>query len=503
MRLSIKPSLFITNFIWTTLASVSALLANIFILRFLIVGLGAEQFGAYALAHRLIANALPLATWAMGIALPRYVAMADGEVQQQRYLMSGFLITMIATLIIVVFSAFFSGPMTLFLFRNINYEPLFLATCFLFVFFSLYTVINAFYFGSGKVRIANFWQFAITVLGMLVIAKVFAPLGKASNIIYMFGILYLVASIPLFVYLIRSMLQDGVFRKIKQSITDLLVYGFPRILDGFLATGLATICLLLSSRLVSLEAAGYFAIGLCFFRIVEMGTGAFGQLVLPKTSQLLSEGSGDILKERIQDVVSMGFQVGLFFMLHLWLWSDLLIHLWLGEAMLVAIPITKILVLSTGPYLIFVLLRPILDGIQKKPINTWNLLISFSFTLLISLITVKYWEARGLALATTLGFTLLAVLSAGRLVKIYGFKVNLFQTISVIGVNLVFITSAYGLKILIEQSFSEIFSFGLALLVEGVFVFLYYMLLKKLQINWIFELEKRLFASDKNTVKEI
>ena len=132
----------------------------------------------------------------------------------------------------------------------------------------------------------------------------------------------------------------------------------------------------------------------------------------PRIAALHAEGEIDYLRERISDVITFVGHVGLYVTLHLMVWSRVLILVWLGSAYSGAIPLLRVLLLAVIPYSAFVRLRPIINGIEHRPVNTVNLGLSLLGVGLASQATLMSgWGMMGLALSTSLGFWLLAVLS--------------------------------------------------------------------------------------------
>src|SRR5439155_26708163 len=98
--------------------------------------------------------------------------------------------------------------------------------------------------------------------------------------------------------------------------------------------------------------------------------------------------------------------------LQLWLWSGEMTRIWLGPQYDDAVPVIRVIVIGVLPYLLFVTLRSIIDAIEEKAVNTTNLYASLAVTVVIALVLARLgYGAVGLAVATTLGFTLLGTLT--------------------------------------------------------------------------------------------
>ncbi|MCK4820603.1 hypothetical protein KA005_32865, partial [bacterium] len=90
---NIKLSPFLKNIVTTTITSFVSIISVIFIMRFLAQGLGPEEFGAYSLARRIIANIIPVATLLIDYALARYIATTKDSKLRGSYVVSSIILT--------------------------------------------------------------------------------------------------------------------------------------------------------------------------------------------------------------------------------------------------------------------------------------------------------------------------------------------------------------------------------------------------------------------------
>ena len=115
---------------------------------------------------------------------------------------------------------------------------------------------------------------------------------------------------------------------------------------------------------------------------------AFSRVAFPKISEMFEKSGKFELEDKVNDLIQMIFQVGIFITLQLYIWSELLIYLWLGEEFGEAISSVKIISLSLLPYLAFILLRNIVDAINIKAYITYYLFFSLTLAILGSLTSI-------------------------------------------------------------------------------------------------------------------
>jgi O-antigen/teichoic acid export membrane protein len=96
-------------------------------------------------------------------------------------------------------------------------------------------------------------------------------------------------------------------------------------------------------------------------------------VAIAKVSQLVAAGEQTLLRERIADVSAVVLHVGAFATLQLWVWTPEIIDAWLGPEYLPGVGVVRIVVLAVLPYLLFVTLRSVLDGIEERAVNAVNL----------------------------------------------------------------------------------------------------------------------------------
>jgi len=491
-RLRLSP--FLKDILLTTVTAIVMTVSIIITTRLLARGLGPDEFGAYSLARRMVATTVSFSTLAMGTAVARYIGFSKSRDLQHSYFLSGLVLILPSSLIIMIIGFSNINYLTGLVYHSQTYVSLFSASLFMVVGTSFYTVLSAFYRGQSKIGRFNLWRLGLTALVPLTVAWIYAESGRADLVVLLIGVSFSVSVIPLAFHSVKALLRNR-NSGIRWQFRKLLRYGLPRTLTDFGFTGLFAMGPFLAPYFGSMKEAGYLAISQSVFRIAESGIVAFGLIALPKVARLVAEGSDEFLKERIVDIVIFIFHLGLFMTLHILLWLDQIVILWLGAQYMEAIFLMRMLLIALTPYLTYVMLRSIINAVEEKAINTLNLFIALATAFTCSLILAgSGLGVIGLAIGTTIGFTVLGVLSALYLWRLYQIKGISFMIKRCMLLNAVLIIVALLLKYWLGKIFSGWALVSTAFIVEGSLFALYYLVLHKWNVRWTIQLWKRIMA---------
>lgn len=491
----INFSSFLKDLLFTSLTSLITIVSSIILIRLLAQNFSVEEFGAYSLSRRFLATVAPFSTLAMGVALARYVAISKNKLSKNSYFLSGLILGVVPSLIVLTIGLIFIDDLGILIFHDKAYSSLFMATLFMVVGYSFYTVLYSYYRGSAEMGKANLWQLLLVSIGPLAIVFKYAESGKVDFLVFLMGALFFISLFPLSFYIIKSFSQDNQVLQLKYHIKELFKYGLPRVSAGLALSGILYAGIFFAPYFGSLKDAGYLVVGLSMLTIVESGVAAFGIVALPRIAQLYSESKHEFLKERITDIIALVLHFGLFAALHLFLWSDVIVLVWLGGKYTEAIPLMRIIILAIIPYLSYVMLRSVIDAIEERAINTYNLLLSFGITIVISIILASNgMHTLGLAIGTIIGLSILGLLTIFYLWKRYKFRLDTLKIKESLVLNIAFIAVMLLLKQWIILMFKGITQISIIFVIEGMFLLFYFVILWKLKVRWMIELEKRVFS---------
>ncbi|WP_320045066.1 lipopolysaccharide biosynthesis protein [uncultured Desulfobacter sp.] len=490
----IKVSPFLKNILSTTTISLCVTASLIMTTKVLAAGLGPEGFGVYSLSRRFIANASPLVLLSMGVSLRRYVAMSSVQYTRSSYLLSA----VGCVSILIVFFSVVGWAGDEFFCRTIFHDVAYINTLYACIFYigcyCFWGVTSAFLFGMQRVGIVNFFQLLIGAVFPLVVAYSLADSQPSSVILICIGAGHLICLFVLVPALLKVRFSS--LKSVILSLTELTKYGLPRVPGDFLFAGLFSLGPFLAAYFGGIKQAGFFVIAQYIFRVMEAGVSAFGQVALPKIAQLVAQKKYVFLKQQIEQLIIMIFQIGLFITIHLSFWVDEIVLIWLGEEYMASISIIQILIFALGPYLAYILLRSVIDGVEVRAVNTMNLFISLLLAIVTSL-TLYYcgFALSGLAVGSAVGFAGLGVLTILYLTKRFGVKWSVFLSWPILMANVFMALIVFSVKVFFAQ-----FQISLNLLLSGllveVFLFFGYLIfLYKMNSVWLWEIKKRVIKS--------
>lgn len=489
---NIKLSAFLKNIVTTTITSLITIISMIFIMRFLAKGMGPEEFGAYSLARRIISNIVPLATLSIGVALARYIAMTNKSKLQGAYIVSSIISAGTAVVLLLIIAVSASKYLSYLIFHSNEYLKLYYASFFLLGGYSIFVITYAFFRGMQRFYIANSLQLGVMAIIPFIISYIFAYKKNPSLIVFLMGLAFYLSLIPLVLIIMKTKLPR--LSDIRSSMKTLLKYCIPRVPAGFALAGLLTLGPLLAGYIGGLKEAGYFVVGQSVFRVMESAIVGFGLVALPKVSQLLVEDKVEFLKSKIEDMLVMIFQLGLFVTIHAFIWSKEIVLVWLGSEYIDAVPIMKIIILSLGPYLGYVILRSIVDALEVRAINTLNISLSLILAAVLSIIFIYAgFGIIGLAIGTTIGFAALGVMTSYYLMKRYQISFENFMFRQVILLNIIFAGTVLIIKQYIAPFLSQSNLLIAAFLIESVLFLCYLYFFYRKNIRWISGLKVRIF----------
>jgi O-antigen/teichoic acid export membrane protein len=403
------------DLLWTSMVSVASGVALVLVTRLLANGLGPDDFGAYAVAKRVLGILGPIATLAMGIALARHVAIADPS-DTEIYLLAGMIV--VVPIVVVLGIALLIGQQAA---SNVvggrAYPGIAVASVALLAGQTCYTVLYAYYRGARRMARANVWQLGVGTLAPIVITATLARPGRVALVLVASASVYLLALVPLAIHVKRALARP-IRARVMPRIKELVGYGLPRVPGAIALTAIFAAGPILAAQVGTLRDSGHLVIGQSVFVVAEMLVAGVGIVLLPHAARLVHTGQGAFLRDRIGDIFALTMYLGAFLSLHLLVWADEIVDVWLGAEYAGLAPVFRILVLGLIPYAWYSVLRSIVDAIDVRAVNARNVLAASCLTVLGSAAAVAAGlGVIGLAAATTVGVTLLGVLTVTSLVR--------------------------------------------------------------------------------------
>jgi O-antigen/teichoic acid export membrane protein len=492
MRAPSRPSPFIQDVLLTGLTSLVTMGSLIVATGWLAAGLGPRSFGVYALSRRLV-SVVGLFSVVVGVALTRSLAMAKEERDRLAYYSAAALFAVVPNLILVAAGIPLAGFWARVLFADAVHAPVLVATLALLVGSALYAVVFAGYRGTGRMRRANLWHLWALALGPALVAGTLADSGQVDLIVLATAAVMLPVVVPLGRELTRAATVGVGWSDVRKRLAELMRYGLPRVPGAFAVGGLLAIGPFLAPYFGDLRQAGFLVAGQSMMRVVEGGTSAFGVVALPRIAALHAAQRTGFIRERVEDIVAVAVHVGLFATCQLLLWSRAIVLAWLGPGYEEAVPLIRVMLLAVVPYLSYSLLRSVIDALHEEAVNAGNGFVACGVTAVLSVgFGLVGWGAFGLALAGSLGFVTLGLLSVRHLWRSLGLSAAHLSLVPALGLNAILVAFMAGARELLpsDQPWTAMLAIGIAL--EAMAFAIYLLGLRRAGARWLAEVEARL-----------
>ena len=374
---------------WTMVTELLVTIAGILVLKFAAALLGPVGFGEYSLSRRAVGMLyLPL-VMGLGIAAPRYIAIARAGA------MPGYTESAFAT---ATLTAGLLPPLTIILLLNIAppigatilfgssalahmVPPASIALAGI----ALHGMVYAVYRGRSEMKFANTLQ--SIDLGIIPVTAFLISRNDAAAVLTTTGVGWLIVSGAALLHVLYR--ERGDWRGLatmRQHLGVLLRFGLPRVPGEFALVGLFAIPALLAVRSHGVVAAGQFSAALS---VLTMAAGSFapvGLVVLPRASAQVATGDLAGLRHLVLRILGGGILLAAIGVIIGELLIPPFIRWYFGEAFLPAVPYFRAILLGAIPYAIYILMRSILDALDVRAVNSRNLVVTLAVVVILCLV---------------------------------------------------------------------------------------------------------------------
>jgi len=452
---------FFGNLIITFLVEGMVIISLFLIYRIVAQGYGAQGVGEYSLIKRVVGFLQPIFLLGIGVALPRYIALARDNQERYGYAQSGLFLIVALSFILLLFANAFKELFSQLFFGSGDYARLVVPFSFLFAGLMLHGFIYAYLRGRMFAKRFNFLQLiniSIIPITIFVFAHHYSLESAVSGVGIATGIIAVIV-------LIVS--AKGILTPVKnfvESLKMLIIYGLPRLPGDFAIAGLFSIPIIAIAHFLSIEYAGYLAIGQNIIQVIGAMFAPLGILLLPKVSDLAARGKKEMIQDNLGLLIHALIDVALFVSVQLLIFMDIIIIFWLGPEFIQASFLARIMVVSVIFYVFYVSVRSIIDAMKIEPINTTNSLLSLFIAITAGVLLSLFGFMPliiNFTVAFTIGLVCLGILTYNSLQKIYyqsTFKI-LKYLVSSFALNSIFAVIALGFKPLITGNIWQVASF--------------------------------------------
>ena len=391
---------------WTVVAEILVTLCGIFLLKLAASMLGPVGFGEYALGRRVVGLLyLPL-IMGLGIAAPRYIAIARGgllkEYAESSFAFATLTAGLLPALVVVLVMNLVPSLASRLIFGSAALTHMIAPASIALAGITLHTMVYAIYRGRSEMGFANTLQLAN--LGIVPIGAFVLGQRTAQAVLATTGIAWLVISgIALLhvLYVERNNWHGSA--SVRQHLAVLLRFGLPRVPGEFAMVGLFTIPSLIAVRTQGIVIAGQLSAAMSLLTIASGSFAPVGLVILPRASAQAAAGDIAGVRRLVLRILVGGVLLATGGVLAGELLIPPFIHWYFGPAFEAAIPVFRTCLLGAIPYVVYVLMRSILDALDVRPINARNLMIALSVLVVFCLIRSSIiWMAWSLIVSLTL-----------------------------------------------------------------------------------------------------
>ena len=489
----IAPSPFVRDVLTSALTALLTMGSLVLVTGWLAAGFGPAGFAVYALARRVVSLAAAVAPAPLALALARAQAGALTERERDAYLCAGALLALLAGLVFAAAGAAFPSFWAQLLLTDARYAGVWLSILVMVAGNLVYSLVFAHLRGTSEIASANLWQLWAMAVGPLIVVGLTASREPVTVILLLLAAVSLTALVPLLTWLVRAVRRGIRPADVRPPLRALLRYGVPRVPGAAALACLSALGPFLAPYFGDLREAGYLVAAQSVLRVAEVSTAGFGLVVLPKVSALQARQQNHFLRERVEDLVGLVLHLGLFAACQLAIWAPEIVRVWLGPEYHDAVPVVRALLVALVPYLGFTLLRSVIDGIEERPVNVWNLYAALAFTTVLSLASgAAGLGAVGLALASAGGFALAGALTVNFLRRTLRFSGLNIHAGTAVMFNLAAALLMLIVRWLLPARLGPGGILGAVTVISGALLVGYLYALRRLRVRWVVEIEARL-----------
>jgi O-antigen/teichoic acid export membrane protein len=396
---------------WTLVTELAVMAAGIFVLKLAAQLLGATGFGEYMLSRRAAGLIyLPL-VMGLGIAAPRYIAIARTHAMagysEGSFAIGTLLIGTIPTLAVMALMNLDRPAASALIFGNTAMQRLIPAAALVLGGLTLHTLVYAVFRGRGEMHFANFLQLLDN--GIVPVAAFVLVPHNAAAILTATGSAWIaISGIAMLVVLVRESGGDKAERSVSDHLRILLRFGAPRVPGEFALVGLFALPALIALRTQGIVAAGQFSAGMSLLSLVSGVFAPVGLVILPRASAQAAGGDLPGLRRLVVKMLTGGILLIALGVLIGELLIPPFVRWYFGKDFIPAIPIFRMCLLGAIPYVVYILLRNILDALDVRALNSRNLIVTL---ILLVLLCLARSDIMSMAVSLLVALTLLSILS--------------------------------------------------------------------------------------------
>lgn len=393
MLKKLKQNSFLRDIGITTLGQVVLMLLAFGINKIICVNLSMEDFAVYNIIRRATSVITYAMLMAMGIAVPKYLAMAKAEENKEKfskYLIASIEIVTVMSSVVAVLISVARLPVAKLIFSEdaLAYVSLIFPMALYAVGCAFTTYVYSYYRAVGAFVKYSVSQIALQIF-MLVSCIVLG--ANLQAIIYVWGVgscIYSVASVIIFLKRDgdKEILHDR--KKLKPYRRELIEYGLPRVPGEVFLFAYNLVPLLIITDKFGLIDSSFFSVATGINSTITSLFGFVGVVLLPEVSKSIVNRQLNNVNKKINVLLALYVALSLMAIGFVELFPKFVVHVLYQSEYEAAIPMIRIIIWSILPNALYLLYRNPLDAISKFPYNTVCLGISFGL-MVIAMLSAK------------------------------------------------------------------------------------------------------------------
>lgn len=413
MRLSKRK----TDYLLTFFTEFIVLLAGVLVYRFAAELKGHDAFAEYALSRRIVSFIQPVLILGMGVGLPRYISIAIAKKQKQLsdiYFATAFFIVLSFTILLLAILLAFPKLWATIFFGSSEYVLFLPGIAAMLLGLVMHSLMYSYFRGLLKMYIANLFQ--IINLGIIPILA-FLVSDQAIHILVFTGLGWtVVSSIFMIITFAKIKIEKALFIP---ALKEILFYGIQRVPGDLAIAGLFSIPAFLIAHVSSVSDAGNVAFGISLLNMAGAVFGPICLILLPEASKMIVSGDFKKLFGQIRKITIMTLILTMSGLLLFELLATEILEIYLGKNDAELVLFSRVIMLGSIGYTIYISLRSILDAYYVKAVNTINIVITLvGYLIMAGIILIIKAHTLYFAFAFVLSVMLLGTLTVSEILKI-------------------------------------------------------------------------------------
>jgi len=341
---------------------------------------GSEGFASFSLIKRTTSFIVFPILIGAGIAIPRFISFLKEKTNQRslEIFLSGIFTFSLSFSLVALIILFFPKLLTS-AFQDTGFSETKISLVFLTFILSQGTYLLLFSYYRGRLEFKYSTILNILIMSFIPVVLIFF----SGNILNYFIELGTVSLIILFSHIVfKTLINKVSFQNIKEDRKKLFLYGFPRVPGEIALYALDFIPVYLVSVFIGLNESGYISMTLLFFKMGGMLFELVGSIVLPYFGKMFINHNSSYFIDKVETLVKYGFIGGIIVSIPFYFGCRFMIE-YFFPSQVFAINITKAVFFVFPVYVIYILLRNILDIVKTKAYNSINLTVVSVLQMLI------------------------------------------------------------------------------------------------------------------------